>query len=79
MRRPTVGVSHEELTKRKKGKINLEVNEWEERRWKTEVEERETLEIYRARNKIGEEGLYSNDSGLMTLFCCSGVGRTPSN
>ena len=65
-----VGVSHEELTKMKKEKINLKVNEWEERRWRTEVEERETNEIYRAQNKIGEEGLYSNDSGLMTLFRC---------
>ena len=40
-----VGVSHAELTKMKKEKNNLKVNEWEERRWKTEVEERETLEI----------------------------------
>ena len=40
-----VGVSHEEFTKIKKIKINLKVNEWEERRWRTEVEERETLEI----------------------------------
>ena len=59
-----VGVSHEELTKMKKEKINLKVNEWEERRRRTEVEERETLEIYRAKNKIVEEGLYSNDSPL---------------
>ena len=42
----------------------------EERRWRTEVEERETLEIYRAKNKIVEEGLYSNDSGSMNLFRC---------
>ena len=65
-----VGVSHEELTKMKKEKINLQVNDWEERRWRTEVEERETLEIYRAKSKIGEEGLYLNDSGSMTLFRC---------
>ena len=65
-----VGVSHEELTKMKKEKISLKVNEWEERRWRTEVEERKTLEIYRAKNKTGEEGLYSNDSGSMTLFRC---------
>ena len=48
--------------------MNLKVNEWEERRWRTEVEERETLEIYRVKNTIGEEGLYlySNDSGSIT-------------
>ena len=63
-----VGVTHEELTKIRKEKMNLKVNEWQERRWRTE-EERETLEIYRAKNKIGE-GLYSNDSGSMTLFRC---------
>ena len=34
-----VGVSPAELTKLKKEKINLKVNEWEERRWRTEVEE----------------------------------------
>ena len=62
-----VGVSHEELTKMKKEKINLKVNEWEERRWRTEVEEREALEIYTAKSKIGEERLYLNDRGLMTL------------
>ena len=39
------------------------------RRWRTELEERENLEIYRAKNKI-EEDLYSNDSGSMTLFRC---------
>ena len=50
-----VGVSHEELTKMKKEKINLKVNEWEERRLRTEVEERETLEIYMAKN-IGQTG-----------------------
>ena len=65
-----VGVSYEELTKMKKEKINLTVNEWKERIWRTEVEERETLEIYRAKSKIGEVGLYLNDSGLMTLFRC---------
>ena len=65
-----LGVSHEELTKMKKEKINLKVDEWEERRWRTEVDERETLEIYRAKNKIGEEGLYSNDGSSVTLFRC---------
>ena len=34
------------------------------------MEERETLKIYRAKSKIGEEGLYLNDSGSMTLFRC---------
>ena len=64
----TVGVSHEELTKMKTEKNNLKVNEWEETRWRTEVEERNPGDIaYRAKNKIGE-GLYSNDSGSMTLF-----------
>ena len=32
-----VGVSHAELTEMKKEKINLKINEWEERRWRTEV------------------------------------------
>ena len=42
----------------------------EEKRWRTEVEERETLEIYRAKKRIGEEGIYSNDGGSVTLFRC---------
>ena len=46
----------------------LKVNELKERRWRTEVEERESLEIYGATSKIGEEGLYLNGSGSMTLF-----------
>ena len=54
----------------RKEKNNLKVNEWEERRWRTEVEGRETLEIYRAKSKIGEEGLYLNDMGSLTLFRC---------
>ena len=61
-----VGVSHAQLTK----KNHLKINEWEERRWRTEVEERETLEIYRAKKRMGEEGLYSNDGGSVTLFRC---------
>ena len=54
----SIGVIYEELTRMKKEKNNFKVNEWEERRWRTEVEERETPEIYRVKNKIGEEGLY---------------------
>ena len=61
------GVSHAEQAMIKK-EINHKVNEWEERRWRTEVEGRETLEIYGAKKKTG--GLYSNDSGSMTLFRC---------
>ena len=34
------------------------------------MEGRETLEIYRAKSKIGEEGLYLNDRGSLTLFRC---------
>ena len=44
-----VGASHEELTRMKK---KSQGNEREERRWRTEVEEKETLEIYRAKHKI---------------------------
>ena len=65
-----VEVGHAELTAIKKEKINLKVNEWEERRWRIEVEQRETLEIYRAKNRIGEEGIYSNDGSSVTLFRC---------
>ena len=50
----------------KKLKNNLKVNEWEKRRWRTEVEEKETLKIYAKR--MGEEGLYSNDGSSVTLF-----------
>ena len=34
------------------------------------MKEREALEIYRAKSKILKEGLYLNNSGLMTLFRC---------
>ena len=41
----TVGTSYTELTK-----INLKVNERDERRCRTEVEEKETLKIYGEKN-----------------------------
>ena len=52
-----MGQARAELTKMKKEKINLMVNEWEERRWRTVVEEKETMKIYGAKKRIGEEGL----------------------
>ena len=66
----TVETGYAELTKMKKEKINLKVNEWEDRRWTTEVKEKETLEIHRAKKRVGEKGLYSNDGGSVTLFRC---------
>ena len=51
----------------KNEKINLKVNEWEERGWRIEVKERDTLEIYSAKKKMGE-GLYLNDGSSVTLF-----------
>ena len=67
-----VRMSHAELTAMKKEKINLKVNELEERRWRTEVEEKEALEIYRyrAKKRMVEKGIYSNDGGSVTLFRC---------
>ena len=46
-----------ELTKIKKEKINLKLNEWdwEERRWRTEVEEMETLKILEQRGEWGRK------------------------
>ena len=35
-----------------------------------EVEIKETLKIYRVKQKMGDEGLYSNDGGSVTLFRC---------
>ena len=66
----TIGTSYAELTTMKRERINLRVNEWEERRWRTEVGEKETLKIYGVKKKITEEGLYSHDSSSVTLFRC---------
>ena len=34
------------------------------------MEEKETLEIYKAKKIVEEEGLYSNDDGSVTMFRC---------
>ena len=48
-----------ELTKMKKEKNNLKVNEWEKRRWRTEVEKRKTLEIaYIGQRRKWEKRVY---------------------
>ena len=65
-----VGITDAELRNLKKEKIKLKVNEWEERRWREGVEEKETLRIYRSKNQIGEENIYTNSFGSMIMFRC---------
>ena len=66
----TIVTSSAGLIKIKKEKNNLKVNEWEQRRWRNEVEENETLKIYGVKLKIWDEGLYSHDGSPVTLFRC---------
>ena len=53
-----VGVAHAELTTMKKKKINLKVNELEERRWRTEVEKVKPLR-YIAQRREWERKVYT--------------------
>ena len=67
-----VRTSYIELSTIKEEKINLMVNQWEERRWRSETAElkrEETLKIYEAMKEI-EKGLYSNSFSLVILFTC---------
>ena len=51
------------------GDIGREVNKWENNRWRSDVESKTTLELYRSKGNVGDEGIYSNEygSGLLTV------------
>ena len=51
--------------------IGREVNNWENNRWRREsIESKTTLELYRSKRNMGDEGIYSNEYGSVLLFQC---------
>ena len=52
------------------GDIGREVSKWENNRWRTDVESKTTLELYRSKGNVGDKGIYSNEYGSVLLFQC---------
>ena len=52
------------------GDIGREVNKWENNRWRSDVESKTTLELYRSKGNVGDEDIYSNEYGSGLLFLC---------
>ena len=50
--------------------IGREVNNWENNRWRRDIESKAMLELYRSQRNIGDEGIYSNEYGSVQLFQC---------
>ena len=38
--------------------IGREVNKWDESRWRRDIEGKTTLELYKSKRNIGDEGIY---------------------
>ena len=50
--------------------IGREVNKWENNRWRKDIESKTTLELYRSKGNLGDEGIYSHEYGSVLLFQC---------
>ena len=46
------------------------MNRWEDRRWRQQLEEKETLKLYRIKEQIGGVTFYRNSLGSKLLFQC---------
>ena len=50
------------------GDIGRDLNKWESNRWRRDVESKTTLELYRSKGNVLDEGIYSNEYGSVLLF-----------
>ena len=66
-----VGVSWRDLRRESRNEITQRVNRWEQERWRREVADRSTLELYGLKVEIGgEDEIYRNGFGYQLLFRC---------
>ena len=42
--------------------------QWENNRWRRDIESKTMLELYRSKRNVGDEGIYSNKYGSVLLF-----------
>ena len=42
----------------------------ENNRWRRDIESKTTLELYRSKRNLGDEGIYGNEYGSVLLFQC---------
>ena len=50
--------------------IGREVSKLENNRWRRDVKNKTTLELYRSKGNMGDEGIYSNEYGSVLLVEC---------
>ena len=63
-----LGVGLLQVREMSAGEVGGAVNGWEGDRWRREVESRSTLQLYRHKIGIGDEGIYCNRYGPVLLF-----------
>ena len=50
--------------------IGNEVNNWENNRWRNDMESKTRQELYRSKRDMGDESINSNEYGSVLLFQC---------
>ena len=65
-----LGTSFDRLESMTKLELNRVVDEWETDRWRRDLESRTTLQLYRNKVGIREEGIYRNVFGSVLMFRC---------
>ena len=46
------------------------VNKWKYNGWRRDIDSKTMLELYRSKENLGDEGIYSNEYGSVLLFQC---------
>ena len=65
-----LGIGFDRLKTMTRLELNRVVDEWETDRWRRDLESRTTLQLYRSKVGIGEEGIYRNVFGSVLMFRC---------
>ena len=65
-----LGIGFDRLKTMTKLELNRVVDEWETDRWRRDLESRTTLQLYRNKVGIGDEGIYRNVFGSVLKFRC---------
>ena len=63
-----LGLDFSDVGRMDAGDIGREVNNWENNRWRRDIESKITLEHNRTKRNIGGEGIYSNEYRSVLLF-----------
>ena len=66
-----IGLCFSDVGRMDGDEILREVNNWENNRWRRDIESKTTLELYRSKRNMGDDGIHSNEYGSVLLFQCT--------